>query len=161
MTDRRRIALLLGLNLMALLLMAASTQINLATQVMGKLPAANGGVPSGVELMISSGSCPSGYTEDDSFSGLYVLGTTNAAGNVGTTGGSTSYTPAGTNSAPNFTGGLDTASATTSSPKLVTKSTSGVAEQMTPTGTVSAPAFTGTAATIQPPYEKVIFCKAP
>lgn len=152
----------LGVLLGLFLFTGASTLINLATQVTGKLPSANGGMPSGAIVMVNSGSCPSGYTEESSFSGLYALGTTTANGDVGTTGGSSSYTPAGTNSAPTFTGGLDTASGTATSPKLVTKNTSsGIAEQMTPTGTVSAPSFTGTPATITPPFEKVLFCKAP
>lgn len=118
-----------------------------------------GGVPSGAIVMVNSGSCPAGYTEDDTFNTFYALGTSTAAGGVGTTGGSTSYTPAGTNSAPTFTGTAQTfatvAKGTSTSTAMTTPN------PYTPAGTVSAPSFTGTPATIQPPFQKVLFCKAP
>lgn len=78
------------------------------------------GVPSGSILMVNSGSCPASYTEDDSFSGAYLLGTKTANADVGATGGSSSYTPAGSNGTVAFT----------------------------PTGTNSAPSFTGSPGTV-------------
>jgi hypothetical protein len=55
-------------------------------------------------VFLKAGSCPAGYVEDTDVSGRTILGTLNANGNVGTTGGSDNITPAGTNSAPTFTG---------------------------------------------------------
>lgn len=57
------------------------------------------GVPSGMILFIDSGSCPSGWTELGS-AGNHLLLTIAANGDVGTTGGSNSYTPAGSSAAP-------------------------------------------------------------
>lgn len=85
------------------------------------------GVPSGSLLAIASGTCPTGFTENDSLAGLAAVGTTSAAGNVGGTGGSSSYTPAGGVSTPTFTGAVDTTSATSGG---------------TPSGTNSSGAFT-------------------
>lgn len=63
----------------------------------------SGGLPSGLIVMTLT-SCPAGFSEVASLSGKFVLGTVAANGNVGTTGGSDNITPAGTNSAPAFTG---------------------------------------------------------
>lgn len=62
------------------------------------------GVPTGSIVFIKAGTCPTGYTEDTDFNGKAVIGTVAANGNVGTTGGSDTITPAGNNSAPAFTG---------------------------------------------------------
>lgn len=139
------------------------------------------GLPSGAIVMIASGACPAGFSEDDSLAGAYLLGTSTANADVGTTGGSSSYTPAGSVSAPTFTGTPGTVPAETFTGTAQTWSTQGKATgqatdvtgpnpytpagtnstaTFTPSGTVSAPAFTGTTATITPPYYKVIFCKA-
>lgn len=61
-------------------------------------------VPAGSILLIKSGTCPTGYTEDADFNGRTVIGTLAANSNVGTTGGTDLITPAGANSAPTFTG---------------------------------------------------------
>lgn len=67
-------------------------------------------------ISLSLSSCPPGFTENTSFDGVYLLGTTHAHGDVGTTGGSNTTssvsagTPAGTNSAPTFTGSQGTTS---------------------------------------------------
>lgn len=47
--------------------------------------------PSGTYMMIDSGNCPSGWTEDTSFDGRYPLG---ANASLGTTGGSETYSHA-------------------------------------------------------------------
>jgi hypothetical protein len=60
-------------------------------------------LPSGMIVLIDSGSCPAGFTEDDALAGNYLLVTKTANADVGTTGGSNSYTPAGTNSTVSFT----------------------------------------------------------
>ncbi len=74
---------------------------------------------SGMITFISSGTCPVGYSEVSS-TGSYVLFTSSGNGDAGTTGGSNSYTPAGSNGTVSFT----------------------------PAGTNSAPAFTGTPGTV-------------
>lgn len=168
-------------------------------------PAASG-VPSGMIGFIASGTCPSGWTELSSYAGEYVLATKAANSDVGTTGGSSSYTPAGTVAAPVFTGSSVTTSAVSAGTPAGTNSTvslavtgtkmttsgSGTAaatgvgsvtvstssqnvtipaetftgsalathtHNVTAAGTNSAPAFTGTAATIRPPYIKLIPCQ--
>lgn len=55
-----------------------------------------GGLPSGLVVMALA-ACPSGFSEVTALSGKFVLGTTNGAGDVTTTGGSDSITPAGNN----------------------------------------------------------------
>ena len=54
-------------------------------------PTGSGGLPSGA-IVLSLAACPSGFTEEQSLSGKFVLGTVNGAGNVGTTGGSDDIT---------------------------------------------------------------------
>lgn len=61
-------------------------------------------VATGQITVILSGTCPIGFTEVAGLNGKTVIGTIAANGNVGTTGGSDSITPAGTVSAPNFAG---------------------------------------------------------
>ena len=65
----------------------------------------SGALPSGMEALIFSGTCPTGFTEDDSLNGQILEGTTHAAGNVGSTGGSNSITPTGSNSGGAFAEG--------------------------------------------------------
>ena len=72
-------------------------------------------IPTGMISFIASGTCPAGWTELSTMVGRYIMGTTAANGGVGTTGGSTSYTPAGsatvsslTAAAQTFTGGATT-----------------------------------------------------
>ncbi len=86
-------------------------------------------VAPGQITLILSGVCPFGFSEITALDGKTIIGTIAAHGNVGTTGGSDTITPAGTVSAPVFTG----------SSGQVTSSTSGG----TPAGTVAAPVFTG------------------
>ena len=93
------------------------------------------GVPSGALIAIASGTCPSGFTENDSLAGVTVVGTTSGAGNVGNTGGSSSYTPAGTNSTPTFSGAVDTTSAVSAGTPAGTNSSGGFSE-----GAISWPA---------------------
>ena len=144
----------------------AVTVIDLTKQVTGVLPVANGGtgatsyVPfsSGMIAFIASGSCPSGWTEQ-AFSGKYPLFTVAANSDVGATGGSTSYTPAGTEA---------TATCSATGTKFTTSS-SGTAALTALCGTtiasgantVTLPAhtFNGTGATIQPPFVKLIACQ--
>ena len=65
-----------------------------------------GGLPAGAILLVASGSCPAGTVEDPSLAGKTLVGTTAANGDVGTTGGSDTFTPDGTVAAPTFTGTL-------------------------------------------------------
>ena len=85
-------------------------------------------IPSGSILVIESGSCPNGYTE--TLNGQFLLGTNNASGDVGTTGGSNSITPNGSISSLVFSGS-----------SVLSNSVSAG----TPTGTISQPTFTGNA----------------
>lgn len=88
--------------------------------------------PSGMLILASSGtSCPSGTSEATDLDGFGLIATTIANGNVGSTGGSDTITPAGTNSAPTFTGNSVASSAVSAG---------------TPAGTVAAPTFTGSSA---------------
>lgn len=64
----------------------------------------SGAVPAGSIIFIDSGTCPTGYAEATALNGKTIIGTVAANGNVGTTGGSDTLTPAGSNSAPSFTG---------------------------------------------------------
>jgi len=75
--------------------------------------------PGGLTLIIS-GSCPAGTVEVTSLNGAFPYGTLAANGDVGTTGGSNTITPAGTNGTVSFT----------------------------PVGTVAAPTFTGSSGTV-------------
>lgn len=62
------------------------------------------GVPAGAILMVNSGSCPAGYTEQSAMNGRMPFGTLNANADVGGTGGNDNIVPAGINSAPTFVG---------------------------------------------------------
>lgn len=64
-----------------------------------------GSVPAGSILMIASGTCPTGFAENTTLgASRFPMGTLAANGDVGGTGGSNTFTPSGTNSAPTFTG---------------------------------------------------------
>lgn len=54
------------------------------------------GVPVGASILIDAGTCPDGYEENTALNGKTLVGTLAANGNVGTTGGSDTITPAGT-----------------------------------------------------------------
>lgn len=115
--------------------------------------------PSGGIIAVTAGTCPPGFTEQN-FAGRHLLATVAANGDVGTTGGSSSYTPAGTNAtgtvtptgtiawpagvpthsgtAASFSGNAVVAASTNSGTKLVTSNTStGVSPVTTATGTVT------------------------
>jgi hypothetical protein len=61
-----------------------------------------GGIPSGMVAFLLTETCPAGWTEQ-ALGGDYLLLTVAANGDVGSTGGSTSYTPSGTNGTASFT----------------------------------------------------------
>lgn len=103
---------------------------------------------------------------------------TNTAGELGNTGGAANHTPAGTNSAPTFTGDLmsthdhggltDAANAETANvmdgggfgidvPSTRHAHVIFAQSAGTPSGAVSAPAFTGTSADYQPAWYKLAF----
>lgn len=64
-----------------------------------------GSVPAGSILMIDSGTCPVGFAENATLgASRFPMGTVAANGDVGGTGGANTFTPAGTNSVPTFTG---------------------------------------------------------
>ena len=106
------------------------------------------GLASGTYLFIKAGSCPTGYTEDDTLATYNILVTTTAAGDVGTTGGSNSYTPAGsatvsalTAAAQAFTGG------TTTVPAETVNSLTAAAQTVSSL-TAAAQTFTGSSTTV-------------
>ncbi len=144
------------------------TMVNLATQVYGVLPTANGGVPSGMIEFIATGSCPTGYTQQ-SFAGDYILLTVAANSDVGTTGGSltsgatSAGTPAGTNGTAAVTS-VGTKFTTSSSGSFAFTTLAGTASAASPTVTVPAEVFTGSAMgththTISPTFVKLIPCQ--
>ena len=61
------------------------------------------GVPAGT-IVVSLATCAAGYEEATELAGKTLVGTLAANKDVGTTGGADDITPAGTNSAPTFTG---------------------------------------------------------
>lgn len=95
-----------------------------------ELGGGSGGPPAGAIIFIDTGTCPTGYSEVSAFNGKTIIGTLAANGNVGTTGGSDTITPAGTVAAPVFTGSSANTNAVSAG---------------TPAGTNSAPTLTGTA----------------
>lgn len=70
----------------------------------GAAGGAGEGVPQGAILLILSGACPTGFEEATELNGKTIIGTVAANKDVGTTGGSDTITPEGTNSALTFTG---------------------------------------------------------
>jgi hypothetical protein len=55
-------------------------------------------------IIVSLNACGTGYTEVSALNGVTLEGTIAANGDVGTTGGSDTITPTGTNSTPTFAG---------------------------------------------------------
>ncbi len=146
-------------------------------------------LPSGTVVAITTGTCPSGTSQVTALNGKTLFGTLAANGNVGTTGGSDTITPAGTNGTPTFTGsalgattftlastGATNAEASATSIvsnagilATISGSSGGVAvltdtttakSAGTPVGTVTAPAFTGTSFDNRSAFTYVIFCSA-
>jgi hypothetical protein len=109
-----------------------------------------GSLPPGVIVFMDSGSCPSGFTEDDALAGAYLLGTKAANGDVGTTGGSNSYTPSGTVSQPTLAMNAYTPAGSVAWPSSTPAfaGTSGTVPAETITWPSSPPAFAGTAGTV-------------
>lgn len=64
---------------------------------------AGGGIPSGAILLIVSGACPAGFTEEATLNGKTLFGTLNANADVGGTGGSDTIMPSGSVTS-NFSG---------------------------------------------------------
>jgi len=131
----------------------------------GQLPSGIGiQVPSGMILLTLAAACPTGFSEVTALNGKFVLGTVAANSNVGTTGGSATITPAGTNAATSatpagtiawpasvptnatasFTPAGTNASITAGTPAGTNASVSAG----TPAGTVSAIAASATAANV-------------
>src|SRR5216684_2119836 len=101
-------------------------------------------LPSGVLMLLLSGSCPTGWTESSALNGKFLQGTLAANGDVGTTGGNATITPAGSVTAPTFTGSQVTTSAVSAGTPAGTNGTAA----FTPAVTNSAPTFTGNAGTV-------------
>ena len=55
--------------------------------------ATGGGPPAGTIVLVDSGACPAGYTEQTGLTGRTIIGTLNANADVGTTGGADTVTP--------------------------------------------------------------------
>jgi hypothetical protein len=66
--------------------------------------AQGGGLNAGDVVLRVSGTCGTGFTEVSGMDGVFPVGTLDANGNVGGTGGNDNITPAGSNSVPTFTG---------------------------------------------------------
>lgn len=107
---------------------------------------AYGGLPAGAILLVDSGTCPAGTSEDTALDGQVLVATRASHGDVGTTGGSNSITPTVnalslTAAAQPFAGSLGTVPAETISWPAGVPTFAG-----TP-GTVPAQIFTGSSAT--------------
>jgi hypothetical protein len=123
-------------------------------------------IPSGL-IALSLTSCPTGWVEETSLNGVTLVGTLAANGNVGTTGGSDTITPSGTNSVPTFIGTVNTLAVTahtvvatkqgTSTGNVVTTATHTITG--IPGGSVTAPTFTGNSFDNRSSFVRVIFCK--
>ena len=96
-----------------------------------------GSIPSGSILLVDAGTCPTGFSEVAGLNGKTLFGTVTANADVGATGGADNITPAGTNSAPGFTGDAVASNGVSAGTPAGTNSTSSV----TPLGTVAAPAI--------------------
>jgi hypothetical protein len=104
-------------------------------------------IPTNSILFISSGSCPSGYTELSAASGRMIRATVVASGNVGTTSGADSVTPTftgGNNSTSTDSAG--TPSGTNSTVSFTPSGTNAAISAGTPAGTNGATATTGNCA---------------
>lgn len=99
----------------------------------------SGTLPSGVIVLIVSGSCPTDYSEVTALNGKFLQGTLAANGDVGTSGGNATITPAGTINAQTFTG---TSNQTTSSTSGGTPAGTNSTVSFTPAGTNGTAAFT-------------------
>ena len=108
--------------------------------------AAPGSLPAGVIVMIVSGACPTGYSEATALNGVMLRGTLASNGNVGTTGGSDTITPAGSVAAATFTGSSATSSGTSGGTPAGTNSAPALTmNSYTPAGTNATPTFSGSA----------------
>ena len=101
-------------------------------------------VPAGIISMQISGTCQPGWTEVMALNGQFLQGTVAANGDVGTTGGNATITPAGTVTAPVFTGTPGTVPAETFT-GTSNQATSGTSAG-TPQGTNAATATSGNCA---------------
>lgn len=108
----------------------------------GSSAASPGSFPSGLTIPMIASACPTGWTENSALAGNYLIATTVANGDSGTTGGSNSYTPAGANSAPVFLGDAGSVPAATISWPV------GVPVFSGSVGTIPAETFTGSTTTV-------------
>ncbi len=117
----------------------------------------SGGIPTG-GIIISLSACATGYAEVAALNGVTLIGTLAANGDVGTSGGSNTITPAGTVSQPTFSGNALAGHVHTFTGSLLATHLHGVGTYVngtvnfTPTGTIAWPAgvptFTGGAGTV-------------
>ncbi len=98
--------------------------------------------------MLLTGTCPAAYTEVPALNGKTVIGTLAGNGDVGTTGGSDSITPAGTVSAI----------AATATAALNTPPTAAQKQAASNAHTHPAPTFTGVTFDNRSAFVRVIFC---
>ena len=109
------------------------------------------GIPSGIIVFIDSGSCPSGFTEVAGLNGVYILGTLAANNDAGGTGGSNSYTPAGSLTAPtvnSLTAAAQTVNSLTAAAQGFTGDTTTVPAETVDSLTAAAQAFSGDSTTV-------------
>ncbi len=105
------------------------------------------GVAPGQITLILSGTCPAGFSEVAALDGKTVIGTVSAHGNVGSTGGSDTITPAGT------------VAAIAPTPGPSVKTANGAAQTIPALLHLHpAPAFTGISFDNRSAFVRVIFC---
>lgn len=136
-------------------------------------PSGGGGLPSGAIIMTLASACPSGFTEVSGLAGKFVLGTTEGAGNVGTTGGSDDITTVLNHTHPvtdpghtHLTQRYPTATGSSSGFTIDTSMSGTLADNTLPTKTATTGVTTsnpaGGVASIdnRPAFARVIFCAA-
>ena len=121
--------------------LTVTTSGNIVT-VTGTAPA---GVPSGMIAFISTGACPSGWTENDSLTGYNVLVTSTANGDVGASGVSTLIASAQTFTGSTTTVPAETVNSLTAAAQTFTGSSTTVPAETVNSLTAAAQVFTGTA----------------
>src|SRR6266403_3232439 len=100
--------------------------------------------PSGMIVLVLSGTCPTGFTEVTALNGKMLRMTVAGNGDVGTTGGNATITPTGAVSAPTFTGSSATTSATSAGTPAGTNGTTTTGSTaITATATAAVAVTTG------------------
>lgn len=119
-----------------------------------------GDLPANAIVLTLQSACPAGFTEETALAGRFLLGTTEAAADAGSTGGSDAITPAGT--VASATTGISVAShsiANTGTSGGNRAFTNNAAADHSVTDPGHTHGFTGEQFDNRPAFAKVIFCR--